>query len=301
MNELFDKLILRVIFTILLCAVLYIYKYVHAIFYPSTRKTIFSRFHPSKNAPDTLHLLARIIGLGIIFSEFYFHISSGILVAIIEFLILSIIVILLYLGSIYIIESIVLYNFEYQDEVLKRKNFAYSIISFGHCIGVAIILKSSLFVAKESLVLLMITWLLSMVLIGFATKSYAIVSKLSFNRLLVQKSLAIAFSYLGFFIGWSLIIASSLKQDMLEIRWFSIQVILKIMLSLIIFPVIQKGIQLFYKLNDSVHTEGQADAEENQNELIGFSIYEGTLFLTSGYLTTVITSNIQFGDFYPVF
>lgn len=301
MNELFDKLILRVIFTLIICIILYGYKYLHALFYPSVRKQIFNKFSPTKNSPDTIHLLARILGLGIVFSEFYFHVSSGILVAIVEFLILSTIVSILYLVSIFIIESIVLYNFEYQDEILKRKNFSYAIISFAHCLGLGLILKNILFIAKDSIIMLVVVWLLAMALLGFATKSYSIVSKLSFNRLLVQKNLSVAFSYLGFFLGWSLIIAFSLKQELIEIRWFSAQVILKIILSLIIFPVFRKGIQVFYRLEDKIEMSDRIDSDTGNNELIGFGIFEGILFFISCYLTTVITSNIHFGDFYPVF
>lgn len=301
MNELFDKLILRVIFTIFICLVLYSYKYLHAIFYPTVRKQIFHKFSPTKNAPDTIHLLSRILGLGIVFSEFYFHVSSGIMVAIAEFLILSIMVTILYLLSIYIIESIVLYNFEYQDEIVKRKNFSYAIISFSHCLGLGLILKSVLYIAKDSIIMLLVVWLLAMALLGFATKTYNIVSKLSFNRLLVQKNLSVAFSYFGFFIGWSLIIAFSMQQELIEIRWFSAQVILKIILSLIIYPVFKKGIQVFYRLEDKIEMSDRIDSDTGQNELIGFGIFEGILFFTSCYLTTVITSNIHFGDFYPVF
>ena len=46
---------------------------------------------------------------------------SGQLIPVI-ILILSVIVTILYLLSIYIVESIVLYNFEYQDEIIKRMN-----------------------------------------------------------------------------------------------------------------------------------------------------------------------------------
>lgn len=142
MNELFDKLILRVVFTLFLCLVLFLYKYAHSFLYPSSRHQLFKRFFPSKNSSDTLHFFSRIIGVGIIFSESSFNMSEGIYYALFDFMIQSITICGTYLLSIYIIESIVLYNFEYHDEIIKRKNFSYSLISFANSLGLAYIIKT---------------------------------------------------------------------------------------------------------------------------------------------------------------
>lgn len=301
MNELFDKLIIRMFFTIFICIMLILYKYAHSFLYPSTRSQLFKRFFPSKNSPDTLHLFARIIGIGIIFSEFYFNMSEGPLLALIDFCIQSVIVCGLYLASIYIVESIVLYNFEYQDEIVKRKNFSYAIVSFSHSIALAYIIKAVLSVSKTSFILLFFLWLFSIVLLGFATKTYGIISKLSFNRLLVQKNTAVGISYLGFIWGWSLIISSSMNHELVEIKWYTIQVILKILLSLIIAPIFKSGLIWIFKMQDDLNRS----KGENKNELaeaeFGYGLFEGAIFFTSCFLTTVITGNIHFGTFYPVF
>jgi hypothetical protein len=127
--------------------------------------------------------------------------SEGFLYALLDFFLEAVIGFIVYLASIYILESIVLFNFEYQDEVLKRKNYAYAIISLTHSLGLAYVLKIVLAVSNHSVIMLIFLWLFSIVLIGFATKSYSIISKLPFNRLLVQKNLGLAFSYLGFLLG----------------------------------------------------------------------------------------------------
>lgn len=302
MNELFDKLILRVVFTFFICIAFYLYKYAHGFLYPSAKSQLLKRYYPTKNAPDTIHLFSRLLGLGIIFSEFYFNISFGIGVAIIDFFIFATLVTFLYLLSIYIIESIVLYNFEYQDEIVKRKNYSYAIISFSHAIGLGIMFKNCLFAAKESVVIFFFLWLFSMVVLGFSTKTFNMVSKLSFNRLMVQKNLSIAFSYMGFYLGWSIILSSALKGEITEIKWYVIKVLLNLILSMIILPFFMYGLVFLYKIQEQITNKSDSDkTNANTEQDLGFGIYEGAIFFTSSFLTTVITSNLQFGNFYPIF
>jgi uncharacterized membrane protein YjfL (UPF0719 family) len=301
MNELFDKLILRIVFTLFLCGILFIYKYAHGFLYPSSRTQIFKRFFPSKNSSDTIHLFSRLIGIGIIFSEFYFTMSDKFYLVLIDFFIHATLVSFIYLISVYIIESIVLYNFEYHDEIIKRKNISYAIISFANSTAVAFIIKNVSAVSKSSIVILFFLWLLAMVLLGFSTKTYSLISKLSFNRLLVQKNLAVGLSYLGFIWGWTFIISSSFNHELTDIKWYSIQVILKILLSLIIIPIFRSGLILIFKLQDDFTSHMKDQNNEEGNAEIGYGIFEGAIFFTSCYLTTVITGNIHFGNFYPVF
>ena len=62
--------------------------------------------------------------------------------------------------------------------------------------------------------------------------------------------MAIAFSYTGFLWGWTLIIASALKSEMNDIHWYSVQIILKILLSMIIFPLLRKGLMIVFQIQD---------------------------------------------------
>jgi uncharacterized membrane protein YjfL (UPF0719 family) len=301
MNEPIDKFILRMVFTLFICGILFLYKYSHSFLYPSSRQQMFKRFYPSKNSPDTLHLFSRLIGIGLIFSEFYFNMTGGIGMALSDFFIRAFSICLIYLLSIYIMESIVLYNFEYSDEIIKRKNFSYSMISFSHAIGLAYILKVVLNIAGASIPNLLFLWLFAMVLVGFATKTYSLVSKLSFNRLVVQKNIAVALSYSGFIWGWVLIISSSLDHALDDIPGYAIHVILKILLSLIIIPLFKFGLVWIYKLQDDLDG-GTVDARKDSYEVeLGYGVYEGAIFFTSCFLTTIITGQIDFGNFYPVF
>ena len=303
MNELYDKLIIRVIFTLLVCFLIYIYKYMHSLLYPSIKHQLLKRFFPSKNSPDTIHIFSRIIGIGIMFSNFYLNLSEGMSVALIKLILESGLLIIIYLGSLYIIESIVLYNFEYADEVLRRKNFAYALISFSHSIGIAFIINTVVKVSHASILMTFFLWLFSMVLVGFSSKIFPIISKLSFNRLLVQKNMAIALSYMGFIFGQCLIISSALDHPLTDIKWYSIQVILKILLSIIIIPIFRKGLIIIFKIQDDL-PDNKEEARErvySSDIELGYGVYEGVIIFTACFLTTVITGNIQYGNFYPTF
>ncbi|MBT3586875.1 MAG: hypothetical protein HN509_18330 [Halobacteriovoraceae bacterium] len=302
MNELFDKLILRIVFTGFMCLILFLYKYAHRFLYPSSREQMFKRFFPSKNSPDTLHLFSRLIGISVLFSEFHFDLDERLPIALSMFAIQATLTCFIYLASIYIIESIVLYNFEYSDEILKRKSFPYAIISFAHSIGIAYILKIVLAVSNNSLILLLFLWLFSLVILGFATKTFSILSKLNFNRLLVQKSMTLAFSYTGFIWGWTLIIASALNHQVVDIRWYGIQVILKILLALIILPIFRRSLIWIFKIQDDFDPELKGESNQNTQEVdFGYGVFEGSIFFTCCFLTTVITGNINFGTFYPIY
>jgi hypothetical protein len=301
MNELFDKLILRIIFTLFIIAILYTYRYAHAILYPSAKQKLLKRFYPAKNSSDTIHLMSRILGIGIIFSEFYFFISDGIIYALIDFFIESSIAFSTYLLSIFILDSIVLYNFEFEEEILKKKNFAYAIVSLTHSLCSAYMIKLVLAVSNHSMIMFIFLWLFGIVLIGFSTKTFEYLSKLPFNRLLVHKNLGVAISYLGFLFGWTLIISSALNNQLEDVSSYSVQVLLKIVLSLIIIPIFRKGLMVVFKLQEEVAPEIKTEDADHQMQSLGYGVFEGISFFSSCYLTTVITGNIHFGTFYPVF
>jgi len=300
MNEIFDKMILRIVFTIFICLTLVLYKFAHIFLYPSSKQQLLKKFYPSKNSPDTIHLFGRILGLGIVYSNFYFYLSNGIMLALTTFFIQATLIFLIYLLSIYIIESIVFYNFEYIDEIIKRKNYAYAIISFTNTLSISLILSTVIRASENNFILFLLMWLLSMVILGFSVRSFPIVSKLSLNKLIVQKNISVAFSYSGFILGWTLIISSSLENNMRDYVWYNIQVVLKILLSIIVFPLFRWGLIKIFKIENDFRTDVLSeDGKELLGPEIGFGLYEGAIFLVSCLLTSVITGNIFFGSFYP--
>lgn len=304
MNEIFDNLLTKILLTVVLCIIIYFYRYIHAYLYPSSRVQLLKRFYPSQNSASTIHLFSRIFGMALILSGISLDVSQGIIYPILHIFIMGPTAIILYLASIYILESIALYKFEYNDEIVKRKSIPYAIISFSQSLGLAMLLKVILLKAQHSIVLLLFLWLFAVVIVGFSTRIYRFISKLSFNKLLIQKNYALSFSYSGFFLGLTILIISSFSQAIpLRKENYIVQVLLKITLSAIIFPLFQKGIIWSFRIKDPITSppKGSSNSDDlYDNPEPGVGIYEGVLFLSAAYLTSVIIEKVRFGNFFPI-
>lgn len=300
MAEIFDRLVIRLLLAAFVCLMIYMYRYAHVIFYPTVKRQVLKKIQPSENPADALHLFSRLIGISIIFSSISFNETSGVFLSLFHFAVWGSIAIILYLVSLFIMESIVFYNFDYTDEVLKRKNMSYAFISFCHALVIAFLTRTVMMEAENSLIILLVLWLYMLVIVGFSIKYFTFISKLSFNRLLIQKNLSLCFSYGGFILGAGFIIASCFDQDHYDITVYCIQVLLKTILSLIIFPIFKKGLVRIFpiKLGEERGLEGHIDTDMQS---IGYGIYEGCLFISGAILTTMIVNRIQFGTIYPFF
>ena len=303
MNELFDKLILRIVVAAFLCTILFLYKYAHILFYPPAKSQLFKKFYPSRNPADTIHFFFKDYWYwNHFFLVLYFNINDGLLYGLLGFFLQTIVTSTLFLLSIYILESITLYNFEYKDEIITRKNLSYGIISFSHAISIALLIKAITQNSNNSFATLLFLWPLALVLFGLLTKLYPFLSQFSFNKLIIHKNLALAFSYSGFLIGISIITISSLNHELINIVNFSYHVILKILLSVIIFPIFQKGIIKVFNIQIE-SKENQISSEDKKDEFLGpplgLGVFEGSIFFTSCFLTSIITGHILFGNFYP--
>jgi uncharacterized membrane protein YjfL (UPF0719 family) len=300
MAEIFDRLIIRLLLAGFVCLMIYLYRYAHVIFYPSVKRQVLKKINPAENPADSLHLFSRLIGIALIFSSISFNEASGFFLSIFHFAVWGTIAIVLYLLSLYIVESIVFYNFDYTDEVLKRKNMSYAVISFCHSVVIAFLSRTVMSEAENSLIILLVLWLYMLVIVGISIKYYTFISRLSFNRLLIQKNLSLCFSYGGFALGAGLIIASCFDQEHYDITIYCIQVLLKTILSLIIFPIFKKG--LFYIFPVRLGETGKSEEQvEIDRQSYGYGFYEGSVFIAGAILTTMIVNKIQFGTIYPFF
>ena len=300
MAEIFDRLIIRILLAAFVCLMIYLYRYAHVIFYPSVKRQVLKKINPAENPADTLHLFSRLVGISIIFSSISFNETSGVFLSIFHFAVWGTIAVVFYLLSLYIMESVVFYNFDYTDEILKRKNMCYAFISFCHAIVVAYLSRTVMMEAENSLVILIVLWLYMLVIVGFSVKYYGFISKLSINSLIIQKNLSLCFSYGGFILGAGFIIASCFDQEHYDITVYCIQVLLKTILSLLIFPLFKKGLVKIFpiKLGDERGTQSEIDLDRQS---IGYGFYEGAIFLAGAILTTMIVHRIQFGTIYPFF
>ncbi len=300
MAEIFDRLVIRLLLASFVCLMIYLYRYAHVIFYPTVKRQVLKKIHPAENPADTLHLFSRVIGISIIFSSISFNETTGFFLSLFHFAVWGTIAIVLYLLSLYIIESIVFYNFDYTDEILKRKNMSYAIISFCHAIVIALLSRTVMIEAENSIVILLVLWLYMLVIVGFSIKYYTFISKLSFNRLMIQKNMSLCFSYGGFTLGAGFVVASCFDQEHYDITVYCIQVLLKTILSLIIFPIFKKGLVKIFpiKMGDERSLEGHV---ENEMQSLGYGFFEGCVFISGAILTTMIVNRIQFGTIYPFF
>jgi uncharacterized membrane protein YjfL (UPF0719 family) len=300
MAEIFDRLVIRLLLAAFVCVMIYLYRYAHVIFYPTVKRQVLKRINPAENPADSLHLFSRLVGISIIFSSITFNESSGFFLSIFHFAVWGTIAIVLYLLSLFIIESIVFYNFDYTDEILKRKNMSYAFISFCHALVIAYLTRTVMIEAENSLVILLVLWLYMLVIVGFSVKYFTFISKLTFNRLLIQKNLSLCFAYGGFSLGAGFIIASCFDQEHYDITVYCIQVLLKTILSLIIFPIFKKGLVKIFpiKLGETGGHEGHIDTDMQS---LGYGFYEGSVFISGAILTTMIVNRIQFGTIYPFF
>ena len=300
MAEIFDRLVIRLLLAAFVCLMIYLYRYAHVIFYPTVKRQVLKRINPAENPSDTLHLFSRLVGISIIFSSITLNETSGFFLSIFHFAVWGTIAIILYLLSLYIVESIVFYNFDYTDEILKRRNMSYAFISFCHAIVIAYLTRTVMMEAENSLVILLVLWLYMLVIVGFSVKYFTFISKLTFNKLMMQKNLSLCFAYGGFTLGAGIIIASCFDQEHYDITVYCIQVLLKTILSLIIFPIFKKGLVKIFPVklgNDRAH-EGMLEADQQS---LGYGIYEGCIFIAGAILTTMIVNRIQFGTIYPFF
>jgi uncharacterized membrane protein YjfL (UPF0719 family) len=300
MNEIFDRLLIRVILVSIVCVVLFLYKYAHVLFYPTVKQQVAKRFYPAENPADTLHLFSRLIGFTIILSSLGFDESHGIFLSIFHFIVWGSLTCGLYLLSLFIVESIVLYNFEYKDEILKRQNLTYAIVCLSHALSIAHVTRSVVDQSDNSIIILFVLWLLCMVVMGFGSRYYAFITNLNFNQQISHKQLSVAFSYAGFTIGLSWLVGESFDQEHYDITMYCVQVMLKMLLALIIFPLFKLGLEKVFKVRTYAMSPDAAPTEPNLHNW-GYGFYECALFLSAAILTSMIVNHIQFGTIYPFF
>ncbi len=298
MEEILDRFILRILFVAFTCLLLFFYRYAHYIFYPTGKRQLKKIFDPLTNPSNTLHYLSRVLGITLIFSGLEFNYFYSLPVGILNMLIMATVTIALYLSSIYLTESIILYKFDYSDEILKRENFSYSVINLAMNISLALLIKQIVSEAENSLVILSLLWLYAMVIFGFTTKLFPFYSIFNFNQQLIQKNMGLALSYAGFLIGNTLILILAFDQDHYDIRSYSIRILLKILLSSILIPVFVKVLYKIFSIKQKkvYKREGHKISHENS---VGMGLVEGVLYLSAAVLTSMIVYKINLSTIIP--
>jgi hypothetical protein len=296
MNDILDVLLIRILFILIISGLIFLYKICHLLLYPSSKIHFQENFFPSKNPSETIFLFSRILGIGLIFSDFSIFLNGGFFLAGFDFILTSLVTFFLYLLSLYILESIVLSDFEYSEEITRKNNIPYAIVSSSFSIGFPFLfqtyLNQSMLNFSHNILYIILMWSITIVLVGFSVKSFPFASKLDFSNLLGKKSLALGFSYFGFFLAWMIIIASAINLDIYDIKAFAIGVVVRIILSLLLLPLFKIMLVFIFRIKEDF--ERKTWDENNEMPSLGFGIYEGIIILTSAYMTTLVTSKISF-------
>lgn len=294
MNEIFDKLLIRVILCLLIFGILFSYRYVHFLIFKRIRRFTLRSIYPEKNLAHGIFIASRLVGFVIIVNAQQIDLSNGLFFAISSLLINSLISLLLFLVSTYVYESIVLYNFTTEDEVIRRQNLSFSVVNGGLSICAALILTTINKVAGESLINLLFLWLFSLVIFGGSTKLFNLIFKINLSRSIVQHHLPTSFHYIGFLSSWVIVITTVIDHPILNYQRYILKTLIDLVLNVIIFPLFFIGVNYVFYIKKLQNIK-----EREVKEISSFGTFEGILLFISALLTVMITSNIKFGTFYP--
>jgi hypothetical protein len=291
MEEILDHLILRIIFVIFLLTLIFLYRYAHFIFYPIANKQINTTFNPLSSKTNTLHYFARILGISIVLTAVELSYFNNFFLGLTNFFVTGTCISILYLISIYLAESIVLYKFDYTDEILKKENMGYAICSFAICISQALILRQVFMESGNSLIIFTLLWLYSLVLFGLSTKFYKLYSVFNFNNFLIKKDVGVAISYAGFTLGNAFLFTICFQQQHFEIKSYATRVFLKILLCIILVPIFIIALKKIFGIRKIKNAEFEYS--------IHTGIVECFIYLAANILTAIIAFKINLSVIVP--
>ena len=285
MEEIFDHLLIRILFTALLIGILYGYRYAHLFLYPQGKKQVIALFNPLENTADTIHYMARIIGICIVFTSFEVHLFENILMSVLHFLFWTTVDIIFYLLSLYLMELIVLHSFQYQQEILKRKNITFAIINAALAICLAILIQNIIEIADYSIPMVIILWLFMIVVFGLLVKQFHLISHYHFSKAVFSKDPGVAISYVGYLLATTMIVYSAFNQEQKNITNFIATAFTNLLLCGILLPLFYYGIRNVF-LSTRKMTMMIYDEELEIKYDLG--IAEAMLFLAAAFLTSIV-------------
>lgn len=291
MEEIFDNLLTKIFFSIMFIGILYLYRYAHLILYPQAKKQVLNLFNPFENISDSIHYFSRIVGISIVFSSINIQVSENLTLSIVNFAFWTIVNIIFYLLSLYILELIVLHAFQYQQEILKRKNISYAIVSAVIAICLSFLIKNTTQIADNSIPFMIIVTLYTIVIFGLFLKQYHLVSRFSFSKSIIGQDLGVVISHAGFCIAATIIVHYCFKFSSDNLENFITTSLTYFLLCGILLP-------FFYYFLQRVFLSKLHMAISIFDEKLGIQhnlgITECMLYLSSTLLTIIIVFNINF-------
>ncbi len=285
MEEIFDQLLTKIMFSILLIVMLVAYRFLHLLLYPHAKKQVMTLYSPFENIADTIHYYARIIGICIVFTSFEVHLFDNILTGVFHFIFWVLVDIIFYLLALYILELVILHAFQYQQEILKRRNLCYAIINATIAICLAVLIRNIVTIADYSIPFMIILWLFMVVVFGLLAKQYHLVSRFSFSKSIFSQDMGVVFSYVAFLVSVTLIVYYSFSQTEKSVGNYIISTLTHLMLCGILLPLFFYGVQKVFLVTQKMIIPIY---QQDKNLQFGVGLTEAMLFLTAALLTVIV-------------
>ncbi len=286
MEENLDNLSIKLLMSCLVIAMIFLYRIMHNFVYPTGKKNYIRIFTSQTNPADAIHFYARIIGSSILIFPLVISFHDDFLSIGVHLLTWSIINFSLFLGSLYFLENSILNNFDFRNEILKKENYAYAIVSASLSLCFALSISFVVKNADFSIPIVTILWFLSLIFIGINSKIYSSLTRFQFTKDILSKNLGTAISFSGFIFGTTLILFMCFNQEYVEFSDYFIQITSDLALCLIFLPIFYLALRLIYlKNNNFTLMLYVKDASFNLH--LGAGLTEATLFITSSILTTL--------------
>lgn len=287
MEEIFDHLLIRIVFSLLLLGILYGYRYAHLILYPQGKKQTIKLYNPFENAADTIHYFARIVSIAIVFTSFEVHLFDRFAIGIFHFLFWTSIDIIVFLLSLYLMELIILHAFQYQQEILKKKNYVYACINAAIALCLAFLIQHVIVTGDYSLTRIIILWLFGLVVFGLLAKQYHFISYYHFSKAIFSKDPGVCLSFIAYLVSITFIIFKTFNQEQVSVDKFITSAITDLLLCGIIMPIFYYGLRYIFlarrKMTIALYSENQTS-----NLTLALGVCEAMLFLSSAMLTSII-------------
>jgi hypothetical protein len=285
MEEIFDQLLTKIMFSVLLIIMLIAYRFLHLLLYPHAKKQVMNLYSPFENLPDTIHYYARIIGICIVFTSFEVHLFDNLYMGVFHLVFWILVDIVFYLLALYILELVILHAFQYQQEILKRRNLCYAIINATIALCLAVLIRNIVTIADYSIPFMIILWLFMVVVFGLLAKQYHLVSRFSFSKSVFSQDVGVVFSYVGFLISTTLIVYYSFSQTQKSVGNFIISTLTHLLLCGILLPLFFYGIQKVFLMTQKMTIPIY---QQEKNLQYGVGLTEAMLYLSAALLTVIV-------------
>jgi uncharacterized membrane protein YjfL (UPF0719 family) len=291
MEENLDKLFIKIIMASIVISIVILYRIIHHYLYLSGKKNFFKIFQSQVNPADSIHYYARILSASILIYPLILTFQDDFLSLVVHLSTWSLLALALFISSIFFVENTILNHFDYKNEILKKENYAYAIISGSLSICFALAINFVIKNADFSIPIVIILWFLTLIYLGVSSKIFTALTSFHFFKDILSKNLGASISFAGFMLGSSLILFMCLDQEYVEFGEYFIQMASDLTLCLFFAPIFYLCLKRIYLRNNHYTTMLYIKDGPFQLHLVA-GLTEGTLFLASSILTILTVFNL---------